>query len=360
MWLLGRPLRMTSRHDGRPQVADSQARKRDADHRVVPMSSTDAVPSPPVGPLRHVRRRRAEALAHQQTGILSRRQVYELGMTRGELRAQIRAERWRRVGRHAVCIHRGPLSTEARHWAAVFEAGPRAYLDGASSLVHAGLKNFSVPRIRVSVPRGARVRRAPGLDIRQTRRWSADDLAPGPLRRSRNEVAAVRHALWAGSDREAALILSMAVQQGLTTPEKLGVEMLRVRRHRRRAFLHAVILDLVGGARSLGELDVAGECRRRGLPVPSRQVLRRGRNGKYFLDVYWDEWHLVVEIDGIQHGWAQNVIGEAIRQNDLSIQGDVVLRLPLLGLRTCPDEFFAQVEEALTRAGCVIPGRRTA
>ncbi len=291
---------------------------------------------------------------------MSRRQVYALGLSRGEVRANVRADRWARAGRHSICVHRGPLSQEARHWVAVFEAGPRAYLDGGSALVAAGLKSFTMEKIRVSVPRGARVFRVPGVDIRQTRRWDETDIVAGGLRRSRVEVAAVRAALWARSNREAGLVLTMVVQQELTTAEKIGVEMLRVRRDKRRSFIHAVLLDLLGGVRSLGELDVARECRRRGLPEPSRQVLRRGRNGKYYLDVCWEPWKLVVEVDGIQHAWAQQVVGDAIRQNDLALQGHTVLRLPLLGLRIAPEEFFAQIEEALVSAGCPIPGRRTA
>ena len=80
-------------------------------------------------------------------------------------------------------------------------------------------------------------------------------------------------------------------------------------------------------------------------------------NGRYFLDVLWEEWKVAVEIDGIHHSLAQQIVGDAIRQNDLSLQGNVVLRVPLLGLRIAKDEFFAQIEEALTAAGCVIPGR---
>ena len=55
----------------------------------------------------------------------------------------------------------------------------------------------------------------------------------------------------------------------------------------------------------------------------------------------------VVEVDGIHHTWAQNVVGDALRQNSLAIAGDTVLRLPLLGLRLCADDFYAQIEEAL-------------
>ena len=164
-------------------------------------------------------------------------------------------------------------------------------------------------------------------------------------------MAAVRAALWARSDRQAALLLTMVVQQGLTTAEKLAVELLRIRRDKRRLFVHGVVNDLLGGVRSLGELDVVRECRRRGIPEPSKQVLRRTRNGTYYLDLVWERWGLVVEVDGIQHSWASQIVGDAVRHNAVSIRGKTVLRLPLLGLRVEPDTFFAQIEEALVAAG---------
>lgn len=311
--------------------------------------------------LRAIRRARAERLAREQSGVATRRQLYALGITRSEVRANVRALRWRRVGRQCICVHRGPLDASARRWVAVLEAGPRAYLDGVSALLEAGLEHFTAGSIRVSVPRGARVyRRLSGVDIRQTRRWSLEGVMATGLPRARPAVAAVHAALWARSDREAALVLTMTVQQGLASAADLSLEMLKVLRDRRRVFIHGVLHDLLDGVRSLGELDVARECRRRGLPEPSRQVLRRGKNGSYYLDVYWERWRLVVEIDGIQHSWAAHVVGDAIRQNSLALEGDTVLRLPLLGLRVAPDEFFAQIEQALTAAGWPASGRRTA
>jgi very-short-patch-repair endonuclease len=284
--------------------------------------------------------------------VVSRIQVYGLGVTRSEARIHVRARRWRRAGSQAIAVHAGPLSEEARWWSAVFEAGPRAQLDGVSALQAAGLKGLTTDRIRVSVPRGARVRKARGLDIRQTRRWEAGDVVPVGIPRTRGDVAAVRAALWAASDRQAALVLTMTVQQRLATGETLGVEALRIRRDRRRRLLHQVILDLAGGAQSLGEQDFARECRRRGLPEPTRQVVRRGRDGRYYLDASWEPWGVAVEIDGIQHLWASHVISDALRHNDVTLQDTILLRLPLLGLRVSPDSFFAQIEDALRRRGC--------
>ena len=118
-----------------------------------------------------------------------------------------------------------------------------------------------------------------------------------------------------------------------------------------------MILDLAGGVGSLGELDFARECRQRGLPEPARQVVRRGRDGRYYLDVAWEAWGVAVEIDGIQHGWVENVVGDALRQNDVTLQDGLVLRLPVLGFRIARDEFFDQIEEALRSRGCPVLGR---
>jgi very-short-patch-repair endonuclease len=303
---------------------------------------------------------RLRALAADQAGVVSRPQTYALGVTRGVVRANLRARRWRRVGSQSIALTTGPLTREAQEWAAVFEAGPRAFLDGASALMASGLRSFTESTIRVSVPRGARVRRARGLDIRQTRRWQADDVIGTGVPRSRPAVAAVRGALWARSDRQATLLMTMAVQQGLVDAETLGLELLRIRRDRRRRLLHGVVMDLLSGVRSLGEADFRRMCRSHGLPEPSRQVLRKGRHGTYYLDALWEEWGLAVEIDGIQHAWAQNLVADALRHNEVTLGYARVLRLPLLGLRLTAPEFFRQIRDALEQAGCPLDRDRSA
>lgn len=295
--------------------------------------------------------RAARSLAAEQGGVVSRRQLYALGLTRWQVRGEVRAHRWQLIGDQSVCLHNGAITDAGHQWAAVFQGGPRACLDGASALVAGGLERYTVSRVRVSVPRGARIRRTSLYDIRQTRRWSGDDVVGTGIPRTRPEVAAVRAALWAVTDRQASYVLTLAVQQGLTTVEVLGRELLRVRRDRRRLLLHTLVNDLLDGARSLGELDVGRELRRRGLPEPERQVLRRDRRNRYYLDLYWPTYCLVVEVDGIHHAWVENVVGDALRQNALAIDGDTVLRLPLLGLRLQADDFFDQIHEALAAGG---------
>ncbi len=295
---------------------------------------------------------KAVALAQEQGGVISRPQLLELRVTRGQIRANVSARRWRTWRSQCIAIHTGELSDEGRWWAAVLEAGPRAVLDGASSLEASGLKGFREDTVRISVPKSARRRRAKGLDVHQTRRYRAADQMASGVPRTRPEVAAVRGALWARSDKQAVLLLTMTVQQGLTTSQRLGAAALSVRRDRRRLLVHTTIVDLLEGVRSISEHEFARACRDRGIPEPSRQVRRQTKDGRYFLDVYWDQWRVVVEIDGIQHGWVQNAVPDALRHNRVALTDDLVLRLPLLGLRVAADDFFEQIVEALRSRGC--------
>lgn len=290
-------------------------------------------------------------LAERQGGVLSRKQLYALGVTRWEVRAHLRAARWKVVTDQAIALHNGEVAVAGHFWAAVIHAGPQAVLDGEASLVASGLLRYQIDRIRVSVPKGYRARRRRRFyDIRETRRLVPDDRVASGVPRTRVPVAAIRGALWAKSDRQAALLLSMAIEQGMTTAAHLGEELLRIKKDKRRLFLHAIVNDLLDGVRALGELDMARELRKRGLPPPTHQVIRKGKRGRYYLDLYWPDLGVVVELDGIQHTWAENVVNDALRHNDIALARDVVLRVPLLGLRLQPNDFYAQIGQALNEA----------
>lgn len=290
-------------------------------------------------------------LAASQSGIVSRRQLRELGIPDWHVRTEFQAGRWKAYGTFAIAIHTGPLDERANMWVAVIVAGRRCALDGASALIAAGLTGFSMDHIRLSVPRGTKTVCAPGAVVRQTRRLRRSDIIDVGLPRVRPPIAAVRAGLWAQSNKQAALVVAMTVQQGIATAESIGVALLDVKRDKRRRFLEAIVLDLLDGAQSLGEIDFAKECRRRGLPKPDRQHIRRGKDGRYYLDVRWIRYGVVVEVDGIHHKFAVSVVPDAFRQNEVSLDGDIVLRLPLLALRVAADAFFDQIERALIANG---------
>lgn len=120
------------------------------------------------------------------------------------------------------------------------------------------------------------------------------------------------------------------------------------RRSPRRAFLDAVIRDVCTGAQSLGEIDFAVLCRAAGLPEPTRQAVRVTATGAAYLDVWWEDLHVIVEIEGAHHTQGLTAVGDALRQNDLVLRDhDIFLRLPVLGLRVDRAAFMAQVGAAL-------------
>lgn len=76
-------------------------------------------------PARAHRRVDVRELARNQDGVVSRRQLLALGVTRWQIQAELRAARWRAHGRQTVAVHTGNLADRAPYWFATFEAGPR-------------------------------------------------------------------------------------------------------------------------------------------------------------------------------------------------------------------------------------------
>ena len=60
----------------------------------------------------------------------------------------------------------------------------------------------------------------------------------------------------------------------------------------------------------------------------------------------WEDVGLVVEIDGGHHALALSPVDDALRQNEVTLRENLVLRIPVLGLRLTPDAFMAQVVRA--------------
>ena len=79
--------------------------------------------------------------------------------------------------------------------------------------------------------------------------------------------------------------------------------------------------------------------------------MRKDRRGRYHLDLSWPDYRLVDEVDGLHHAWVENLVGDALRHHAIALEGDTVLRIPLLGLRLQPDAFLDQTEDGLRAGG---------
>jgi very-short-patch-repair endonuclease len=271
----------------------------------------------------------AARIAEGQHGVVSRQQLVAARVPRWFVRRERLAKRWRRTGRHTLVVHFGPLSSDARRWVAVLETSPRAALDGVTALQAAGATGLRDTTIHVVVPRGARPRRMPGVRVRESRLFREDDVVSVGIRRMRAPVAAANAARWARTDREAQLFVLVCVQQRLAAVVDIQQATERLPRSRRRTMLLRLITDVAGGVHSLGELDVAGDLRRRGLPEPDRQVVRRRPSGTEYLDCEFTTYGVVLEIDGAGHAAPAQRLSDLLRDLTEIAGGRTVVRLPL-------------------------------
>ena len=148
--------------------------------------------------------------------------------------------------------------------------------------------------------------------------------------------------------------MCLPVQQRLTTGPRLLDAVGLAQGWARRAFVRRVALDLADGAHLLGELDFASLCRRYGIPEPDRQVVRTTAAGRIYLDVRWAGSRLVVEIDGSGHRAGLALTDDNLRQNEVTLGDDRVLRIELVGMRLREADFMTQVRRGLQAdSGCV-------
>lgn len=300
---------------------------------------------------RHEERQRlARELALPHGGVVTRAMLLGAGLTRGQIAAEIDRGAWHAVGRHTVSVEGRRLSLQACWCRAVWESGCHAALDGTSALVASGLRGWKDEVVHVSVPNNARVRLVAG--VRHHRLRSMGVVLPNAPRRVESASAVIRAAQWMRSDRAAATIVAMTVQQRLVRAETLLSRWDAVGYAARRTCLDGVIRDVCLGAESLAEIDFARLCRARGLPEPTRQHVIRTAQGRLYLDVYWEELGVHVEINGAQHSQGTATIDDALRQNTIQLgkRNVVSLQIPVIGLRVCPDAFMDQVAGALADA----------
>jgi very-short-patch-repair endonuclease len=300
-----------------------------------------------------------EWVTFEQAGILTTAQAVELAGS-GVVRGHLNAGRWRRVCRGVLATHNGPLGRARHLWVAVLVAGTGAVLAGTTALTEAGVRGLSDDPIRVLVPadrhRTLRLPRLPrdmpSVTVTRTRTLPADHLQVGRPPRTTSARAAVDAAIWAPTADGARVVLATVCQQQRVTPDEIFKVLASTRKLPRRSLMHATLLDIAGGAQALSEIDFVNLCRRFRLPSPDQQVKRKDAGGRLrYLDAYWQQWRLHVEIDGAHHMNVAEWTDDMTRQNHIWIRGDRILRFPASALRARPVQVAAQLQAALEAGG---------
>ncbi|MBL6276727.1 DUF559 domain-containing protein [Micromonospora fiedleri] len=270
------------------------------------------------------------------------------------IRHRVDVGRWRQVHRAVYVTHNGPIAPAQLPWIGVLSAGPAAVLGGLSAARAWGLRRYDDKVVHILLPANHRTRAMPpGVRVHRTTLLpAADVLDVGQPRRTMPARSLVDAAQWAPSDQEARAIIAAGFQQRLVGGDDVRQVLDRLPRARRRALIAQTATDAVGGAHSLPELDFLRLVRRAGLPEPTRQAVRHDATGRRrYLDAWFEEWRVHVEIDGSQHLDPATAWADMRRQNDLWRSGDRVLRFPAWAIRHHPADVIAQLRAALLAAG---------
>ncbi len=303
-----------------------------------------------------------QALLDRQCGVIARWQALGL-ITEKALRHKVGSGRWRSVHRGVYLAYGGTLTDVQRWWIATLAVRPTtndstvdgrsAHLAGTTALQALGLRGVRSDRIHVLVAHSRRVTMPAGVTLHRTTDLPSYDLH---IRRQLPVTtpgrSVVDAAAWARSDDEAGLVIAASFQQRLVSASDIATVLNRRPAVRRRLLIIETARDCAEGSHSVGELGLVGLCRRARLPTPTRQLRRRDATGRIrFLDACFDDWKLVVEIDGAHHANVGQMWDDDVRQNDLQLAGYVVLRYPVFMVRTQPQRVVAEIRAALLAAG---------
>ena len=172
------------------------------------------------------RRRQAAAQgAERYGGVLSRTLLRDLGIDRHAITREVDGDRWRCHGSQTVAVHTLALDAPALWWRAVWETGQRiAVLDGVSALLAAGVTGYEEAVVHVSIPRAINRSGIPGVRVHRVARVDGEVISGRGVPRVAPALAAIRAAHWASSDRQAALVLVLPIQQGIVSGPQLQAD----------------------------------------------------------------------------------------------------------------------------------------
>jgi very-short-patch-repair endonuclease len=303
-------------------------------------------------------------LIAEQAAVLTTAQAAAF-FTAGAVRGHLRQRRWRRLCRGVLLAENGRLMRDQQLWVAVLVAGEQARLAGQAAAIEGGVRGLRAEPIDVLIPadrlRSGRPPRLPAdmsaVRIHRTRVLPARHQQIGRPPRTTVARAVIDAASWAESDNEARDLISRACQQGRVTPAALRQVLEYFPTIHRHRLINTTIADITGGATALSEIDLVRLCRRFRLPPPDLQRRRIDESGRNrYVDAEWRSAHLLVEVDGGHHVDARQWAADMLRQNQVWISGDRILRFPAWLVRAEPATVAHQIRAALIAAGSAFAG----
>jgi hypothetical protein len=297
-------------------------------------------------------------LLDAQCGIVDRRQALRLGFTASHIEHRLTAGRWRRVYEGVYLTFNGPVSREARLWAAVRRAGEGAMLSHQTAAEVQGLADKPVNAdVHITVPS----RRRPGqretirgiIIHRSDRSLPQFPGGPWKLPRTRVEDTVLDLVESAATFEQGYSWIARAVSRDLVTIAMLRAALTGRRRFRWRTWLADALEDSRDGVNSSLERRYVRDVERaHGLPEAQRQARRTLGGRTHYKDNWYAGYRVVVEIDGPAYHQGDRAAADRDRDNlNLAADAAQTLRFGPVNVTERACESAALVAATLRRNG---------
>ncbi len=287
--------------------------------------------------------RKLERLIAGQAGMVARRQLTQHQVDWDAVEHNVLARRWVVRTPRVVSTVTGTLTVEQRRWLGVLHAGPHSMLGGLTAGAQHGLVGWERDDITVLVDDELSFEPVNGVRFFRSRRPFDLMISPKPgIPRCQLEPALLLWAAYSAAPRAAHGVIAAAVQQRLTTPERMVQWVDQLNPLRRAKAFKRTLGDIAGGAQSGSELDVRRMCRRFSIRLPDRQIPRVDRGGKRrWTDCEWElrgGITLVLEVDGSFHAEVTQYGADVKRARRITTPTRIVVRCTAYELRHEPEE----------------------
>ncbi len=301
-----------------------------------------------------------EELIHRQDGVVAREQLVLAGFSIIEIRRHLRRREWTLVWPSVYATRPGEATAYGKAVGALLYAGPTATWSHATAAHQLGLRTAPPVQVDVSIEAARQVRAQPGLRIHRIRQLETRRLAGVvPPRVMPGHAVVDLVAEQRTLDQAIAVVADSCQTRRVGLDEVQAASLLR--RHRWGVQVKAMG-DLLRGSDSLLEvLYIRDVERRHRLPTSTRQR----RLGQDVSDCAYDEFNVLVELDGRVHLAANRWWRDMAKDNRSALRGELTLRYGWLDVRYQPCEVAAQVLVVLhlrgyrgtmrpCRAGCPV------
>ena len=295
-------------------------------------------------------------LLDSQCGIVDRAQVRQAGFTIRQIEHRLNSGKWQRVYSGVYATFTGPLTHEARLWAALRHAGEGAMLSHETAAELHGLIDKPASEIHVMVPshrRPAQRRPMRGVVIHRSDQSRPQLPITWKLPRTRVEDTVLDLINAASTFDDAYSWISRALSRQCATGDMLRSALTARSRIRWRDELSVALADADEGIYFVLERRYVHDVERaHGLPKAQRQA-RRQINGKiHYRDNWYAEYRVCVELDGPTYHRNEQVRKDKRRDNlNLAVDGAQTHRFEPPDVTELACQSAAMVAATLRRSG---------